>query len=229
MRSIEEVVDQLKEIHTSGFVPSKRRGATGVGHTLEQLLGISENNFIDPDLGEVELKATRLGSQSMITLFTLDRNCWMVPQSALITQYGIRDGDRRNFYLTVSKSSANRGVQLDVDKEKVSLVAKDGTILAVWPYKLILSRFHSKVRHLLLVTAESQLRNGTEFLHYTGATFYTSWMFSWHLPRLFNESILRLDIRMHLQGGRVRNHGTGFRIREEDLPQIYLHGESLPI
>lgn len=42
-----------------GWVVSQRRGPTGVGHTLERLVGLEENNLALPDLGSVELKAHR--------------------------------------------------------------------------------------------------------------------------------------------------------------------------
>ncbi len=40
-----EFIKKFKEIKPKGFVPSTRRGPTGIGHTLETLLGIYENNI----------------------------------------------------------------------------------------------------------------------------------------------------------------------------------------
>ncbi len=40
------LISKLKEISAMGFVPNARRGnAGGVGNTLEDLLGIKENNL----------------------------------------------------------------------------------------------------------------------------------------------------------------------------------------
>jgi len=71
---------RFDKIRQMGWVPSKRRGPTGVGHTLEQLLGLKENNVALPDLGKVELKAHRVNSPSMITLFTFNRRAWKMNQ-----------------------------------------------------------------------------------------------------------------------------------------------------
>ena len=47
-----------------------RQGPTGIGKTLEDLLGIIENNIDGPDFGDYELKSCRLDSNSMLTIFT---------------------------------------------------------------------------------------------------------------------------------------------------------------
>ena len=45
---------KFKEIREHGFYKSRRKGPTGVGHTLEQCLGLTENNIAVPDLGDVD-------------------------------------------------------------------------------------------------------------------------------------------------------------------------------
>ena len=42
--------------------------ATGIGYTLESLLGITENNLKLPDLGSVELKSQRKGVSNRVTM-----------------------------------------------------------------------------------------------------------------------------------------------------------------
>jgi hypothetical protein len=86
-----EFRERFAEIKDRGFIRSTRRGPTGVGHTLETLLGLEEDNIPMPDLGEVELKGHRAGSDSMVTLFTYDRKCWKVKQLPAIRKYGTPD------------------------------------------------------------------------------------------------------------------------------------------
>ena len=70
---IKTLKKKLKEIKEIGFVKSHRSGDTGIGKTLEDLLGIKENNIPLPDIGEVaELKSYRKDAKSMMTLFTLE-------------------------------------------------------------------------------------------------------------------------------------------------------------
>lgn len=72
------------KIKAEGWVQSTRRGPTGIGQTLEELLGLPESNVAFPDLGSIELKAHRINSSSMVTLFTFNRKAWkMKPLEAV--------------------------------------------------------------------------------------------------------------------------------------------------
>ena len=65
--------EKFKEIREMGYVSSQRKGPTGIGYTLETLLGINENNDAFPDIEGAELKAHRANSSSLITLFTFNK------------------------------------------------------------------------------------------------------------------------------------------------------------
>src|SRR3989338_5231677 len=85
------LIAKLKEISAMGFVLNGRRGnAGGIGNTLEDLLGIEENNLTIPNAAEWELKAQRLNSTSLTTLFHTEpspRAILFVPQ-VLLPKYG---------------------------------------------------------------------------------------------------------------------------------------------
>jgi len=85
----------FEELKKKGWVESRRRGPTGVGHTLEQLIGLEENNIALPDLGKVELKAHRAKSSSMITLFTFNRKAWKMKPLDAVRKYGTPDKNGR--------------------------------------------------------------------------------------------------------------------------------------
>ena len=61
---------KIQGIKQRGFLPTHRKGPTGIGKTLEDLLGITENNIAGPDFSIYELKTGRKDSGSMLTLFT---------------------------------------------------------------------------------------------------------------------------------------------------------------
>jgi hypothetical protein len=65
-----EFLRKMTNIKAMNYVPSHRKGPTGIGKTLEDLLGIKENNIPGPDFTKHELKSARVNSASMITLFT---------------------------------------------------------------------------------------------------------------------------------------------------------------
>lgn len=68
--TLEDFIREYRKIKEMGWIRTHRAGPTGVGKTLEDLLGIEENNHDAPDFGEYELKSCRVNSQSMLTMFT---------------------------------------------------------------------------------------------------------------------------------------------------------------
>ena len=74
-----------------GWVDSSRSGNNGnVGNTLEDLLGIPENNLPIPDTSEWELKAQRIKTTALTTLFHIEpspRAVQFVP-NVLLPLYG---------------------------------------------------------------------------------------------------------------------------------------------
>src|SRR3989338_4567165 len=68
-----QLIKKLKEISKQGWIPNTRHGnAGGIGNTLEDLLGIEENNLPIPNASEWELKTQRINSSSLTTLFHLE-------------------------------------------------------------------------------------------------------------------------------------------------------------
>jgi len=69
----EALIQKLREIKSMGWIVSARQGnAGGVGNTLEDLLGIKENNLPIPNAAEWELKCQRLETTSLTTLFHME-------------------------------------------------------------------------------------------------------------------------------------------------------------
>ena len=85
---ITQLNEQLSEIHQRGYILSLRGGPTGVGKTMETLLGVKENNLKSPDLGKIELKCKRIKSTSRVTMFTSDEGVWKIEKKKLIKKYG---------------------------------------------------------------------------------------------------------------------------------------------
>lgn len=87
----ELLIDRLKEIRASSWVMNARHGNNGgIGNTLEDLLGIEENNLPIPNAAEWELKCQRLRTNSLTTLFHIEPSptaLKFVP-SILLPDYG---------------------------------------------------------------------------------------------------------------------------------------------
>ena len=67
------LIAELKKIREKGWIKSQRKATDGnVGNTLEDLLGIEENNLPIPNAAEWELKCQRKNSSSLTTLLHLE-------------------------------------------------------------------------------------------------------------------------------------------------------------
>ena len=64
INNLNEFITEFKKIKEQGWIKTHRSGPTGIGKTLEDLLGIPENNLDEPDFGDYELKSCRINSQS---------------------------------------------------------------------------------------------------------------------------------------------------------------------
>lgn len=53
---IPQLKETLSDINRMGYIVSLRKRNTGIGYTLETLLGIAENNLRSPDLENIELR-----------------------------------------------------------------------------------------------------------------------------------------------------------------------------
>jgi hypothetical protein len=66
----EELIKKLKRLSEMGWIQNGRFGNHGgIGNTLEDYLGITENNLPIPNAAEWELKTQRSGTTSLTTLF----------------------------------------------------------------------------------------------------------------------------------------------------------------
>lgn len=233
VRSYDRIMDlqtfrtRFVALRNKGFVKTERRGNTGVGHTLEVHLGITENNIALSDLDVAELKAHRDGSSSLITLFTRDRGAWVVDQMEAIHRYGtVDESGRPNLYMTLFAGRGESTLMVEVDKVAATVRHRSGTVVARWEHGDLAESFSAKFPALMLVTAEVQNRSDGEWFRYRSARLLRGTS-SDRLREGMASGHIAIDLRLHDKGGAVRNHGTGFRISEAHLDLLF--EESLDI
>lgn len=126
----ETLIAKLHEIKAMGWIVSGRQGnAGGVGNTLEDLLGIKENNLPITNAAEWELKCQRIGTTSLTTLFHMEpspRAMKFVPQ-ILLLKYGWKHQDAGTKYPATEMSfrqtitgtvRSDRGFKVVVDRQQ---------------------------------------------------------------------------------------------------------------
>ena len=201
-----------------GLVTSLRSHNTGVGHTLEQFLGLKENNISLPDLGKLELKSQRLQSVSLITLFTKKPDDAL--NSKLLEKFGYpreKDG-LRVLHQTITAGRANRqGFRLQSTGKRLTILKNHAYVFS-YDIKRLKDLFEKKFgKGVLLVLATSEKeKNGKESFHYQEAYILKKGNFGSLLKHLF------YDIRIgRYSDGRPHDHGSAFRIRKGDLPIVF--------
>jgi len=227
-----------------GYVPSHRTGDTGIGKTLEDLLGIRENNVSGPDFANYELKAARKNSSSMLTLFTKAP----LPKGAnkgLLEVFGYPERKTRpsvrgkqmpltgqsaerlvptrekELHVTVDSVKPNSvGLKLEVRQDRV-YIANDRNVEAYYDQPVLKGAFDKKYHRLAYVLADNKKQAGKEFFHFNEAYLLDGFGFEKFL-RLISSGEMKLDLRLgHYPNGRPHDHGTGFRILPKHLPSCF--------
>ena len=224
---LEEFIERFSALKNKGFVKSLRRGPTGIGKTLETYIGIDENNLYLPDLGEIELKAHRDDVNNLITLFTFNRWAWVMDPLEAVKKYGTPDETGRlGLYFTMSFRPNSAGLFLHTDDGTVSVRHVDGSTLVRWNFNDLEEQFNRKIPALILAYAQTEYRGDDEWFHFYTAKLLTDTSASIIKEQINNEVIL-IDLRLHDAETHARNHGTGFRVREKDLPELFKKIETI--
>lgn len=85
----------------------------------------------------------------------------------------------------------------------------------------MVKKFLFKFNQLLLVRADTRKVARMEEFHFNCALLLTNPSAETFRDGFETGKVL-IDIRMHLKPeGAVRNHGTGFRVHEQDLPSLF--------
>ncbi len=229
MKTYSELIQELKKIKEKGFVMTHRLGDTGIGKTLEDLLGIEENNFAGPDGIETELKAARKNTASMLTLFTKSP---LPPRinSVLLSDLGYPDKEgsyKKILHTTIEVGSFNTlrgktGLKVGIEKDRVVILIsnngkKSGIPTPYWDKETLKKSFEKKYPQLLYVKADARGSGVEEEFHFNEAWLMRGFDFD-NFLKLLKERTIKVDIRIgQYPDGRPHDHGTGFRIMPDKL------------
>ncbi|MBC2696086.1 MAG: MvaI/BcnI restriction endonuclease family protein [Desulfobacteraceae bacterium] len=248
----ESLIASLLEIREKGWIPNARSGNVGgIGNTIEDLLGIEENNLPIPNASEWELKCQRKETTSLTTLFHMEpspRALKFVPQ-ILLPKYGWAhqlagdkySGNEMSFRQTIhGLSRSDRGFKVVVDRnEKKILISFDAKTVdnrhLEWlksvKDKIGLDELNPQPYwgfNDLFHKAGTKLLNcfyvQAETKKIDGKThfFYSDIMILQGLSlENFFDSIENGQILVDFDARTGHNHGTKFRLRQNALPALY--------
>jgi hypothetical protein len=246
----EQIIARLREIKQMGWIPNARHGNHGgIGNTLEDLLGIQENNLPIPNAAEWELKCqrrarTRAGSYTTLFHWEPSPQALRFVPNLLLPLYGwahqTKPGER-SFRQTINAlHRTDRGFGIVVDRiERKIVVSFDA--LAVAP------------RHVAWLAGVGE-RTGLgelapqpywgfdDLCHKAGTKLKNCFYVTAQVKQVDGQEYFLYDQVLMLQGFNCEkflaatergvilidfdartghNHGTKFRLRQNKLPELY--------
>jgi len=234
MKGYREIIERLKLIKKMGYIKTHRAGNTGIGKTLEDLLGIKENNIPGPNAKMIELKSARKNASSLLTLFTKSP---LPPKanSILLLNYGYaspRGNERKELHTTISAKEFNNikgkiGFKIFIKKGKINIINSNGDILGYWDEETLKTSFERKLPKLLYVKAECRGAGSNEEFWFNEAWLLSGFNFE-NFLKLLEQGVILIDIRIgQYSDGRLHDHGTGFRVHPDKLDLCFKHRERI--
>lgn len=248
----QSLIQKLKEIAEMGWIPNARhKNHGGVGNTLEDLLGIKENNLPIPNAAEWELKTQRLGSSSLCTLVHIEPSPRAIGfvSRVLLPKYGWAHKESGKKYDTGEMSfrqtihglaRSDRGFMVKIDREeKKVLISFDESTVDVrhapW-LKSVKERAglgeldpqpywgFDDLEHKLGTKLLNSFYVQAEVKKVKGKEFYKYTKVT--MLQKFNfEGFLRgleeAKVLVDFDARTGHNHGTKFRMRQDALPMLY--------
>lgn len=248
----ESLIERLKEIKNIGWVQSGRSGnCGGIGNTLEDLLGIKENNLPIPNAAEWELKCQRINTTSLVTLFHMEPSPTALKfvSQILLPKYGWahKEAGKKyselelSFRQTIScRNRSDRGFTVSIDQEQKKLLISFDKNSVSDKHREWLAGVINKTGggeldpqpywgfNDIYHKAGTKLHNcffvEAAFKIENGIEFFKYekiWMLSGFSIERFVLSIELGDILIDFDARTGHNHGTKFRFRNNRLPELY--------
>ncbi len=180
--SVSDELLQLIEKKMTNWMPSVVLADTGIGRTIETVLGIPMNASKNPDYKGIELKSHREETKVRNTLFTQTPN-WNLSRfksgRAIVDCYGYipEGGTKKTLQVTLSArkpNSQNLGLKvmqndgiLEVDefclKPDSSGIYRKINDVAIWELGKLHDRLLTKHHETFWIDVETMIKNGNEY------------------------------------------------------------------
>ena len=231
-----DLISKMEHIYRLGHVSTKRSGDTGVGFTLEDLLGIKANSSKAPDFNGIEIKAKRWRKvkQNRTTIFSQVPN-WglsrLKSSKEILYERGKFNTGKQRVQLFHSLSalkpnSYSMQLQVDVASDQLNQIylrTKPLVKDVVWEMSLLKDRLSQKHKETFWVSAETIGRNGSidESFWYTQVK-HTSSVDESAFPMLLELGVITLDYTIKEKAPQVaKDQGYLFKINERDLDLLF--------
>jgi len=248
----DNLITSLEDIRNLGWVENLRVGNAGsIGNTLEDLLGIKENNLAIANAGEWELKTKRRNSTSLTTLLHNEpspRKAGIV-SNLLLPYYGWRHQEagqkypdsELSFRQTIyCKRYSDRGFTVELDKKNEKIIIRFDATKVDQKHRNWLKTVEQRIGLCnldpepywgfsdLAAHIRTKLTNCFFILVDVKKEKGKEYLQYNDIKMLSNFSMVKFInaleknlIYIDFDARTGHNHGTKFRIRETNLPLLY--------
>lgn len=217
----EELLAKLKEIAAMGYLKSLVNHDTGVGRTLEHLLGIPMNSKKTPDYKGIELKAFRSNKNTRKGLFGKTPN-WKLSKLKsrveILDEFGYWEKGVFRLYNTIRGTGRNaQGLILKIDHKKDWLIENSdrkhiGDFL-IWELEVLRNSLLRKHKETFWIETDSKFEDGNEYFKYKAVEHTKNPMVS-QLETLLENGIITLDYPIKREDdGSVIDKGCNFKLK----------------
>ena len=232
----DELLSKLRTISNLGFIDSQRQGPTGIGFTLETLLGIPANSSRNPDYKGIELKSGRARKQgkggTRSTMFSQVPN-WDISDlksgREILQAYGYvnTEKNRRQLYCSISNTPNSQGLFMRLsqsgDLVESLAVSPNGNDIGVvaWSLSELENALAAKHQETFWVKAQQRQTKGVEQFHFTDV-IHTRRPLINNFGFLVETGKIEVDFTLSSKpSGGSRDHGYLFKMWSKNFDLIF--------
>ncbi len=226
---VNELLEKLRSIAKQGFIKSLVNADTGVGRTLEKLLGIEMNSSKSPDYKGIELKSFREKKGTRKGLFGKTPN-WKLSKFKsrveILDTFGYWEKGVFRLYNTIRATGRNaQGLLLKVKYEKDWLVENSdrpeiGDFL-VWELEVLRKALVKKHKETFWISTESKTISNNEYFHYKLVEHTKNPQVD-QFETLIERGAITLDYPLkRTPEGKVTDKGCNFKLKASCLDLLF--------
>jgi len=225
----DELLIKLRKIAAKGFVPALLNADTGIGRTLEHLLGIRMNSAKTPDYKGIELKSARENKGTRKGLFAKTPN-WGISKFKnrvqILDTFGYWEKGVFRLYNTIRATGRNvQGLILRTDYELEYLYEnsdrKEIGDFLTWELEVLKNALAVKHKETFWIKAQSKHENGNEYFLFKSAE-HTKGPLLNQFGLLIDMGAITLDYPIkRLANGSVIDKGCNFKLKPNALNLLF--------
>ncbi len=224
-----ELLLKLRGIANRGFIKSDVNSDTGIGRTLESLLGIEMNSSKSPDYKGIELKSFRDSRNTRKGLFAKTPN-WELSKFKsrveILDNFGYWEKGVFRLYNTIRATGRNaQGLILKVDYDNDWLLENSdkpniGDFL-VWEFETLRKALKKKHKETFWISAESKTIGNDEYFQFKMVE-HTKDPLVEKFEMLLEMGAITLDYPIkRLPDGKVVDKGCNFKLKPSCMELLF--------